>query len=175
MKIIKKLLKYVEMKGWICVFKSIFGKILQFTFYYRREYLYSLGLLGLNQNITSNISLKVILSTEADLEPLEKGDHKNKNSFKTWINNGSLFFLALNRDKIIGYVCMSPSPIDHWSTRIGFLKKGIWEHDAFVLSDINKKNQSAIRAHEKIGYKKIGEVGQVRILGLEKFKVSARG
>lgn len=204
MKIIKKLSKYVETKGWICLLKVLAEKILQFTFYYRREYLYSFELMESNQNITSNISIEVILSTEEDLEPLEKGEYKNANLFKTWINNGSFFFSALNRDKIIGYVCMSPSPVDHWSTRIGFKKKVIWEHDTFVLSDyrgknifpemisiitpiliekgyirvlctINKKNQSAIRAHEKIGYKRIGEVRQVHILGLEKFWISACG
>ena len=201
MEIIERAFKHVKKNGFVSLVKIVVEKVLNFIFYYRQEHLFSLTLSNFIPNTGLDNSIKVRLAVKEDIAVLEKEVYKNAYLFEKWIDNGSLFFCAFNEDEIIGYLSMSSKPVDHWSVNLNLKYLDIYEHDVFVLSDyrgrnvfqriiteivsiLNEKgynrvictipsnNYSSVNAHKKCGFERIGEVKQIRIMGVEKFYVS---
>lgn len=199
---IKKAISIWKTRGVIPFIKISIRAIQYFIFRYRREYLFLLSLKEHVPKIESTAPITIKEVTKKNLNEL-KNKNCDMKFFKELINDGSLLVTALNNGKIMGYVCISFNPTDRWGSKLNLNSDEVWEHDAFIefecrggdlfstlityiaavlrkrgyvsiLSTVQPKNIPSIKAHTKCGFEKIGEVRQLRILGLEKFWISGR-
>jgi len=171
------------------------------TFFINKLIIFELDIENPKKIIPSPVNLSFKICKKNDIDSMdndlydynEKGRRYSKNQF----DKGDRCILALNNDRIIGYVwimknLMELSIYNHIpiSTKRSYIYKGFVleefrgkrvlnaidkyvidllkeEGKKFIVTTVSIYNKSSLRARERLGFKRVGEIIQIRFLGIK--------
>jgi len=187
---------YSRVYGWISLFLVPLRYIQSKIFVYKQEIiLYK----SLQKIPIENKELKDFVFRKAFSKDLEKLKEIKPNTelFKKWLENESLFIIALKNNKIVGYTCVEFYPQKPIDRVLKLQQNEAWGRDAFILPEyrnkgiysimfslvtnlakeknlskiygsVDVKNLKSLKIHKKFGSKVIGRYIYLKLLVFEK-------
>jgi hypothetical protein len=170
-------------------------------FFVNKLIIFELDLNNKKKIISSPINLSFRICTKEDIKFMDNDlydyDEKAKKYSKKRLDKGDRCILAINNDRIIGYVWimknqMELSAYNHIpiSTKRIYIYKGvilkefrgkrvlnsidnyiidllIQEGKKYIVTTISINNKPSIKARERLEFKRIGKIIQIRFLGIK--------
>lgn len=187
---------YGRVYGWIDLLTIPLRRVLSKIFTFKREIILYRSLVDSFPYRKSNTGIDVRKARKDDLEKLGV-IRPNMKLFRGWLENDSLFLIALDGDRVIGYSCTEFHPIKPLDKVMELKSDEAWGHNAFILPEyrgkgiysilfslgvqmlkeqgVNKvfgsidfRNHRSMKIHKKFGGKEVGRVTYLNFLGFEK-------
>jgi L-amino acid N-acyltransferase YncA len=191
---LRDVLGYARMHGREGLLKGFLAKSNKFLLRYDT---YTVGRIELSgvQEDSPQIPVTIRNAVSGDISSLRKVKYDTR-EFVSWLEKGYLFKVAESEGNVIGYIAMTTTPERPFQNVMELKPDEYWLVYSFVFPEyrrkkifeymlstcagelsgkgykylcmvINKKNPVSIKAHEKMGFTKTGDIKKIKILGFE--------
>ena len=187
---------YKRAYGWTNLLTIPLKRVLSKIFTFKREMVLYSSLSDPVPYREPSEGINIRKASNEDLNRL-KDIRPNTKLFRKWLENDSLFLIALDGDKVIGYSCSESHPIKPLDKVVKLKSDEVWGHNAFILAEyrgkgiyssmfflgaqmlkeqgvkrvlgsIDFRNHRSMKIHKKFGGKEVGRVTYLKFPGFEK-------